>query len=473
MIKEYILLNKKQIEHIEKYWINVLNKDELNQYIYSKAFHDIQYFWMFFLPHFVWKKYWKHQIEIIEKARSKENINIIIPRWHWKTTTITIDLLHSMLYKIYKSQIYVATAWLWEETLWKISSELQSNLLIREVFWDLIPKQDKETKEAHWAKKFRQRHIELLNGVKLESVSKWQAIRWKRPERIVVDDIDKEAPNPSEWKKTREWFFWSLYNTLLPGWKVIVIWTIVWNLCLVKQLKDKWWNTIEYQAIINGKPLWAEMWSMEELQTRKEEIWSLMFNQEYMNIPLNSEDTIIKEEMLKFFSLKNDDIQFDFIYMWLDPAISEKQTADDFWITITWISWKNRYVLKNIWLKWTQKTTENRKKTIKRLYEEYDVDRIYIEDNGFQALIKDEIKSLNMAAQWITSVKDKVTRLLIWQGSFETWTIYFNIDDDETLNLQQQLLQFPDVPHDDLVDSMVLSFWQKTKKKKKIQVAWW
>ena len=293
-----------------------------------------------------------------------------------------------MLFKVYKSQIYVATAWLWEETLWKISSELQSNLLIKEVFWDLIPKQDKETKEAHGAKKFRQRHIELLNWSKLESISKWQAIRWKRPQRIVVDDIDKEAPNPSEWKKTRGWFFWSLYNTLLPWGKVIVIWTIVWNLCLVKQLKDKGWNTIEYQAIINGKPLWKEMWSMEELQTRKEEIWSLMFNQEYMNIPLNSEDTIIKEEMLKYFSLKNDDIQFDFIYMWLDPAISEKETADDFWITITWISWKNRYVLKNIWLKWTQKTTENRKKIIKRLYEEYDVDRIYIEDNGFQALIK-------------------------------------------------------------------------------------
>jgi hypothetical protein len=32
-----------------------------------------------------------------------------------------------------------------------------------------------------------------------------------RPDRIIVDDIDKEPPTPTAWKQIREWFLWSLY----------------------------------------------------------------------------------------------------------------------------------------------------------------------------------------------------------------------------------------------------------------------
>jgi len=48
-----------------------------------------------------------------------------------------------------------------------------------------------------------------------------------------------------------------------------------------------------------------------------------------------------------------------------------------------------------------------------------------------------------------------------WQGEFEQGNIYFNRE--KTFDLVDQLLQFPDVQHDDLVDAMVYSF-RKTKK---------
>jgi predicted phage terminase large subunit-like protein len=68
-------------------------------------------------------------------------------------------------------------------------------------------------------------------------------------------------------------------------------------------------------------------------------------------------------------------------------------------------------------------------------------------------------QKMNMATTCITPNRDKVTRLMEYQGDFEQGNIYFNRD--LTFNLVEQLMQFPDVEHDDLVDAMVYSFRKK------------
>jgi len=471
MEKKYKIIDKKYIKKLDKI-VDELKWDELKQYIYNKWYYDKLWFWQFFLEDIITSAYWKHHKEIIWELNKKIDLNIIIARWHWKTTMLLLDILHSLLYKTYNSQLYVATKQLWEEFFWKIIDELLRNKKILTIFWDLIPDKTKEFSKLYWKKKFRQSLIELTNWVSLELITPWWSIRWKRPERIVVDDIDKEAHKPETWNKEKTWFLSSVYWTLMDSWHIITIWTIVWNLCLVKYLKDAWWNTIEYAAIINWKVLWAWKWSIAKLNKRKEKLGSLIFNQEYMNIAMNSEDSIIKQEDIKYFDYKKDKIEFDRIYMWLDPAISEKTTADEFWITITWLKWKDKYVIKNLWLKGKQKRTINRNKTIMRVYEEYNVDKIFVEDNGFQTLLKEDFEKMRLNVKWVTSIKDKVTYLLQWQGDFESWKIFFNENEWATEDLQTQLLSFPDVAHDDRVDSMVRSFWpKKTKKRNRMVVS--
>jgi len=466
MENKYKIIPKSDIKKLDKI-SEQLEGDELKQYIYNKWYYDKLWFWKFFLDKYIKAEYWKHHKEIIKELNKKIDLNLIIARWHWKTTILLLDVLHSILYKTYTTQLYIANKQLGEEFIGKIIEELLTNKKIIAIFGDLIPDKTKELQKEYWKKKFRQSMIELINGVSLELITPGWSIRWKRPERIILDDIDKDVHNPTTWEKEKRWFLSSVYWTLMEWWHIITIWTIVWNLCLVNYLKKEKWNTIEYPAIINWKPLWKEKWSMAALKKRKEKLGSLIFNQEYLNIPLTSEDAIIKQEDIKYFSYKKDNIEFDRIYMWLDPAISEKTKSDDFWITITWILGDKKYVIKNVWLKWQQKRTINRNRTIKRLYDEYDVDQIYVEDNGFQTLLKEDFQKMNLNAKWITSTKDKITYLLWYQGDFENWKIFFNEDENMTEQLVIQLVQFPDVDHDDLVDSMVRSFWEKKKKKKK------
>jgi len=44
-------------------------------------------------------------------------------------------------------------------------------------------------------------------------------------------------------------------------------------MCLIKYIKEeKKWRSIQYQALKNNIPLWADMWSYDLLQERKKQI---------------------------------------------------------------------------------------------------------------------------------------------------------------------------------------------------------
>lgn len=457
------LLTEKQIKWLEDFWINKLERSEKDFYLYSKWYIDIDFFWDFFLWHLKGKKTPDFHNEIQTSLSDKVNTCIIVARGHWKTTTILINLIHSLVYKIYGSQLYIASAWLWSETLWKIKFELETNIILKDIFGDLVPKLDTKAQEITWTKKWREKMLELTNGESIETLTKWNPVRWKRPKRIVVDDLDenKDVMNKLMVEKTRIWFFTSLYNTLLPWGKIIILGTVVWNMCMVKYIKDtKDWNVIEYQAINDWKALWEDMWNLEELEKRKKEIWSTLFNQEFMNIPLQFENSIIKQEYIKYYDHK-DWQQYDYINIWVDPAISEKENSDRFAIVVTWEIWKKKYVIDCIELKWKDKDVFKATKTVKSYYDKYSANLVTVETVAFQKVLSKLFKVERMAVKEVNPSRDKVTRLLEFQWEFEQGNIYFNRE--KTYDLIDQLLMFPDVQYDDLVDWMVYSFRENKK----------
>lgn len=458
-----IILNKIQIEWLEAFWIHNLTFEEKKQYIYSKGLYDKEFFWNVFLPHWKTVKWPILHDEIYKALWWKVNTCVICPRWHWKTTTLLIDIIHSLVYTIYGSQLYIASAWLWAESLWKIKYELETNQLIHEVFWNLVPKKATiEEDKITWTKKWREKLLELTNWESIETLTKWNPVRWKRPKRIIVDDLDenKDVMNPKMVEKTRIWFFTSLYNTLLPWGKIVILWTIVGNMCMVKYIKDtKNWNVIEYQAINNGKALWPELWSLDELEKRKAEIGSTLFNQEFMNIPLQSENTVIKEEHIQYFDYTWE--LFDAVIIWVDPAISEKTNSDDFAIVVTGHRWANKYVIEAKALRWKDKDPFKATLSVKHLYEKYSANKVVVETIAFQQVMSKLFKWQAMATTEINSSRDKVTRLMEHQWDFEQWQVFFNRA--WTRELVEQLLMFPDVEHDDLVDAMVYSFKHKKR----------
>lgn len=457
---KYQLLSKDIIKKLSNH-IKEFNEEQYNHYIFNVCYYNIGLFIDICLKH--WKtdsdwnviEFWQVHKEIWKKLDWNDDINIIVPRRHWKTTAIKAYILHSLLYEKYSSIIYVSSTWLWEEIIWSIRKELETNNLILKIFWNLVPTESLDRKDKR-LKKWRQKELELLNWARIETVSKWMSIRWKSNDLIVVDDPqeNKDVESKRITEKFNYWALSSLYNTMMNEWKMITVWTIIWNLCFVKYLRDeKGWETIENKAILeNNTPLRPEMWSIEKLEKRKEKIWSKLFNQEFMNIPVSKEETIIKSEWIKYYDqYELDWIKFDSIIMAVDPALWTKEHNDFTWICIVWKVKDFVYVLHSEWVK---KTPENLKIYIQNLYNNYKPELILIENVAFQDILRQDLALRNLPIKWIRPDADKHTRLLRVSWQIEFWNVKFRSwwKDEELI---YQLTEFPSVKNDDIMDWFV------------------
>jgi len=226
---------------------------------------------------------------------------IIVPRWHWKTTTIMHSLIFDIVFEIEESILYIASEGLWLEMLWKIRVEFEVNDRLKFVFGRLVPTR----KKTEQSKKWKATELHFLSWVVLQTTAKGGSVRWKRPTKLVVDDPqeDKEVEKKEVTDKFNKRFFGSLYNTLVPWGTCVVVGTIIWNLCFVNHLaeNDYWYKVIKFDAVQNPEyvnvknkawrefigwtPLWDSMWSLETLNEQKRSVWEEIFDQEFMNIP--------------------------------------------------------------------------------------------------------------------------------------------------------------------------------------------
>ena len=459
MIKKYELLSKEDIELLEPYE-DELEENELAQYVYSKGFYDKVFFWDYFLTNWKGSENADFHKKIHDYLDNEECFVLICPRWHAKTTTILINIVHSICYQLYWSQLYVASSGLWEISLWKVRLEFETNTIIRSVFGDLIPKLDKKTKEEFGAKKWRMKHLEFLNGETIETLSKGQPIRGRRPKRIIGDDLEenKDVETIATVRKTRQWFLTSLLWTLeeddgefnVKIWKIAVLWTIVGELCLVKHLRDDMkWKTMEYKAIQNSKPLWPWKWSLVKLYKRKRKMGSANFNQEYMNIPLSVKSRLIKEYWIRYWEVLPK--EFDNIIMAIDPASETKEHNDFTWIAVVWVKGTKKYVL---YCKGHKLSPNNLISMIKSINSRFKPSKIFFEKNKEATMAFLLWKNHKLPIEWFYAHTDKRSRLLSVSPDIEFWDVFFK-NWNEHEKVISQLTNFPDVEHDDDMDALV------------------
>lgn len=97
------------------------------------------------------------------------------------------------------------------------------------------------------------------------------------------------------------------------------------------------------------------------------------------------------------------------------------------------------------------------------VYDKYQPDIILQEDN-IEVTMIDNLKKRGLPMRGIHSTKDKYTRLLNVQPSFENLKVFFRIEKDS--DLIWQLTNFPDVDHDDIMDALVFILLSIKKKRK-------
>jgi predicted phage terminase large subunit-like protein len=236
-----------------------------------------------------------------------------------------------------------------------------------------------------------------------------------------------------------------------------------------KDVKDRWhvswvpaekdWKVTWDRYTLKGD--WKEKiveWKIS-LVFKKFEFGETSYQQNFLLIAFQDGQTIIKQSDIKYARRpENCKIVFG-----IDPAFSQKTNTDAMGFVMTAhhrSKFEDRilvqkYVFWYISFEGRDKDEETFKRRVKELYVKFKCSLIRIEQQAGWEIIGNMLKKEGMAVEIIHAEKDKVTRLREYEGAFNRWEIFF--DPKMSDWLERQLLAFPNVEHDDLVDALVYS----------------
>lgn len=326
------------------------------------------------------------------------------------------------------------------------------------------------------------------NECYVRAMSLWTSPRWKnftasdwkfRPDLLVFDDVDTIASCQSKKKIDKNFEF--LLNEVLwwttSATQMIFLWNTIYEDWLVPRFRehiknDKNWLSIRIPIYDNDKIVWdrfvatdeealkLNVWIKESnkkytsLETEKRRLWTISFNQNYMLIPYVLGQHIITRDMIQYDS-NCLSYTFDRTVIWVDPAISTKEWADNFAISVVWYLWERRYVLECVALNGKDKDIWRATSVVKSLYQKWNANLVAVETVAYQAVLKTVFQNMWLAVEEIKTSKDKRTRLMEKQILFENHRVYFYPKTTE--ELVDELLIFPNWEHDDRIDSLLFA----------------
>ncbi len=218
-------------------------------------------------------------------------------------------------------------------------------------------------------------------------------------------------------------------------------------------------------ALKNGKSPWPEKHPPEWFDSKRKKSGIIIFNCQYLcdteamkgEIFVYDDCQVIDEEHIPE-KLR--------IFMGVDLAISEEESADHFAIVVIGMDGsKNRYVLDFYegQLKFGAQTNK-----IKKFYKKYDPVKCCIETNSYQKAQYDNLKEddSDIRLRKVNQDKDKITRAWKLTSLFEEKKMFFKKGGNMHL-LIEQLVLFPNYRYKDLFDALDLAVKASKLRKKK------
>lgn len=268
---------------------------------------------------------------------------------------------------------------------------------------------------------------------------------------IICDDIVdfENARTELQRKKLSEWYRTALLPTLEPGaGELHILGTRYHPNDLYQDMIDSGLYQVQVQSAINDDAsLWPEKFTLEDLQLKKSELGSLIFNLQYQNdITLAKQGHIFRYEWMQFYDIAPANLK---IYQGCDLAISDKETADYFvLITIGVDPNGNVYVLD---LYRDRLSFKAQQEVIRLKAQQWQPVSIGIEINQYQrALAQELIRTTQLPIKELSTVKDKVTRAQVRSSLFENKKVFLRKD---MAAMVDELCLFPDAAHDDTFDA--------------------
>ena len=305
------------------------------------------------------------------------------------------------------------------------------------------------------------------------------ALAGRGADLFIIDDphSEQDAFSDKSLDEAYEWFMTGPRQRLQPGGAIVIVMTR-WSKkdltgkLIKKMMQDKnadQWELIEFPAILpSGKSLWPEFWKLEELESIKASVPPSKWAAQYMQRPTGEGISIIPKEWFKIWP--NDaPPACEYLIQSYDTAFLKSERADFTAITTWGVFYPEGKINDEMYpggqahiilidcVKERLDFPELKREAI-RLYEYWDPDSVIIETKATGIPLTQELRRLGIPINTYSPNKgqDKIARLNSVSPMFQEGKVWVP-ENRWAEELMEEVTDFPNGEHDDLVDSTTLA----------------
>lgn len=461
---------------LDSVWLEQSKKDKIIKEIILTADFETAYYTV--CKYITCRTLQPLHASIIHNVSDNQASMDLAPRGHGKSTIGDVDFCITKVLRNPDIRIMIGSKTQTQASafLKEIRTHFEQNVNLIRIFGDW-----KKSRDNVWNdKEFTvNRRTVIKKEATVSALGASGAVVSKHFDIIIGDDLVgfENARTEAQRKVLKEWFYSSLYPTLEPDGEIHILGTRYSPMDLYEDLiKSKNYKVNVQQAITikDGQEvsLWESKFSLEKLRSIREEAGLIIFTMQYQNNTELAKGKIFKYRYFKHFEEYEVDYALNRvrvkvldaqgvpfwipvrIYMGADLAISEDETSNNDYFVLTVIGVdknKNVYVLDYL----KERLSFNAQLNAILDYGRNKfpmVERIGVETVQYQKSLAQEIRRLSLLPVInIQTSKDKVTRAMRRSALFENGKVWFRIGMDD---LEECLLLFPEVDHDDLFDGL-------------------
>lgn len=327
--------------------------------------------------------------------------------------------------------------------------------------------------ELNQSQKSKSEFVTNKNG-SITAVGVGGSLTGKGADLIIVDDPiknDAEANSAEAREKIYQWFNATLLTRLEPNGSVILVMTRWHEDDLAgRLLKNDKWDRIILPAIAEendalgrnkGEALWTERYDKAKLLDIKEDIGKYWFSGLYQQSPAPADGGLFRRSHFKYFEL-NDQIatSSDFTtslieihsFFACDLAISTSEKADYTVVLIFAIDQSKNILIIDVYRE--KIIPSKHTDIIMELFRKYRPTLVGIETVQYQSSLFHTLNDIGLPVVKLIPKKDKITRTLPLAAKLESGKVFFNRSIPCLSDMENELLNFPNGTHDDIVDTL-------------------
>jgi predicted phage terminase large subunit-like protein len=206
--------------------------------------------------------------------------------------------------------------------------------------------------------------------------------------------------------------------------------------------------------------------SLEDLEHLRRSMGELFFSAQYQQEPIPLAGNLIKADWFKHYDIAPTQTYDDLLVISIDTAMKGSPSAD-FSVATVWLARGDSAFLIDLWRE--RVDYPELKRAVHGLRDRYPAAIILIEDKGSGTSLIQDLRADNIAVIGINPEGDKPTRVAKISAQFEAGAVFFPTKTPWLSSLMAELLGFPNVKHDDQVDSVSQALsWIKRRRQNQI-----